>query len=336
MKRNLPDHILNHPTVQAVNPHLRNFIKVRPLSPKLNIFEEDGIEVVAVIAFADDFGHLKLVPAFGMMEYDYLNGVYVGVKTLVVPTSGNTGHAIALLAEAFGIEEVKPVIASDVPDAKVNFVKGVPRAQVVFNNAMKSVDAAAREQALLPGHYLLDQYGHPANAQIHEDCTGPKILAALGSNRDRLGAVAIAMGSAGTVTGVSHALKNFNRDIMVFGVRPKPDERVPGARDEKQMNAVVNDIKVPYKKAVDDIVEVSRKASFVSARRLSSEIYPYLGPSSGLAYVGLLQYLSRETEVRKRLRGKLVAFICPDGSQFYPAPTQAELDPNQGVVMTKR
>ncbi|HUY62640.1 MAG TPA: pyridoxal-phosphate dependent enzyme [Candidatus Paceibacterota bacterium] len=323
------DQILAHPVVQAVNPRTRDFVAMRWLSSALNPYQKHGIEIGAAIAFMSNFQHVKMVAAFGMMLHDYVSGAYDGIDTLVVPTSGNTGHGIATLARAFGIEKVTVVMPSDAPEAKMGAVKMIPYARLIIPEGEGSVESVAREEADRPGSYLLDQYSHPGNAQIHMECTGQKLLQALGGWEDnKLGLVAVGMGSGGTVTGVSRFLKTYRRDIIVIGVRPKLGERVPGTRDSEQMKAVVT---IPYEDAVDDIVEVERKESFTQARRLILEVYPHVGPSSGLACVGLFKYLERSPDVRELLQGRRAVFFCPDGAQLYPAPTAAELDPGQGL-----
>jgi len=324
MKKPSLSEILANPIVRALNPHDQNFIEVRWLSSHLNPYCSHGIEVGAAVAFMN-LPHIKVVAAFGMMMEDFEKGVYDGIDTLVVPSSGNTAHGVALLAPAFGISCVKVIMSSDAPEAKKSVITMIPWARLICPEGSRSVEGVALEEANRPGSHLLDQYKHPGNVRIHEACTGPQLLRAAG---DKLGLVAIGMGSGGTVTGVAHYLKKVWSDIIVVGVRPKPGERVPGVRDRKQMDAVVT---LPYKSAVNAIEEVGREESFVAARKLISEVQPQSGPSAGLAYAGLLQYLANSPEVRDLLRGKRAVFLCADDGRFYPGPTMSTLDPNQGL-----
>ena len=77
--------------------------------------------------------------------------------------------------------------------------------------------------------------------------------------------------------------------MIVLGVRLKPGQRVPGARDQKRMENVVT---LPWQESVTDVVEMDRKESFIGMRRLWSAVEPQPGPSSGLAYGGLEHYLN--------------------------------------------
>lgn len=316
--------VLANPIVRALNPRRNDFISVRWLSSRLNPYWlTHDIEIGAAIAFMG-LPHIKIVAAFGMMMKDFKDGIYDDIDTLVVPSSGNTLHGVALLAPAFGIPFVTGVMSSDAPEAKKSVVSMIPWARLTHPRGTETVESVAREEAGKPRTHLLDQYKHPGNMDIHEECTGPQLLRATGDN---LGLVAGSMGSSGTITGISRALKGVREDIIMLGVRPKKGERVPGVRDLDQMEAVVT---LPYKLAIDDIVEVKRRESFIKTRELLSEVQPQVGPSSGLAYVGLLNYLAKSPDVVELLRGKRAVFICPDDGRFYPAPTAAELDPDQG------
>lgn len=318
--------LLSNPLVHALSPYEHNFIAVRWLSSRLNPYRHShSIEIGAVVAFMN-LPHIKIVAAFGMMMEDYRSGLYEGITTLVVPSSGNTGHGVALLAPAFGISRVSVIMSSDTPEIKKSVVSLIPWASLKCPDGNTSVEDEALEEASRPGRYLLDQYKHLANVRTHAECTGPQLLKATG---DKLGLVAVAMGSGGTVIGVSQHLRRVRPGhIIMLGVRPKQGERVPGVRDAKQMEAVVT---LPYKSAVDAIAEVGRKESFLKARELVSEVQPQPGPSSGLAYAGLLQFLAQSPDVLELLRGKSAVFICPDDGRFYPGPTTAELDPDQGL-----
>ena len=325
MKKLSLEQVLAHPIAQSLDPRTNDFITMRWLSQSLNPHRnKDNIEIGAAIAF-QNLPHIKTVAAFGMMMEDFEHGRYDGITRLVVPSSGNTAHGCAVLAKVFGIPSVTVVMASDTPEAKKSVITMIPWARLVCPPGTQSVEDAAEEEASRPESYLLDQYKHPGNARIHRECTGPQLFRAAGNN---LGLVAIAMGSGGTATGVAQYLKSINPDIIVIGVRPKRGERIPGTRDADQMDAVVT---IPYKEIVDEIVESTRETSFVKARELMSEVQPQVGPSSGLAYAGLLQYLANSADSRDLLRGKRAAFICPDDGRFYPGPTLATLDPNQGM-----
>lgn len=317
--------ILANPIVKALNPRINNFITVRWLSSKLNPYRyTHNIEIGAAIAFIG-LPHIKVVAAFGMMMKDFQEGIYEGINTLVVPSSGNTAHGVALLAPAFGISRVKVIMPSDAPEVKKSIISMIPWARLICPEGSGNVQNVAREEACHAGSHLLDQYKHEGNVDIHKECTGPQLLRAAGNS---LGLAVAGMGSSGTITGISLYLKRVVPDTIVLGVRPRRGARVPGVRDVDQMNSVVT---LPYRPAVDAIAEVGREESFLKTRELLREVQPQPGPSSGLAYAGLLQFLANSPDARELLRGKSAVFICPDDGRLYPAPTFGTLDPDQGI-----
>ena len=311
------EEVLAHPMVEALNPYTQDFIALRWLSSRLNPFKD--IDIAAAITFGT-LPHIKAVAAFGMLMEDFKNGVYEGIDTLVVPSSGNTAHAVALFAPAFGISRVKVVMSSDTPESKQSVIRMLSWASVVNPDGKKSVEDVAFEESSRPGHHLLDQYKHLGNVRVHKECTGPQLLRAAGEG---LGLVAVSMGSGGTVTGISQYLKSIDPNIIVIGVRPSPGQRVPGVRDLARMNAVVT---LPYQEAVDSIVEVSREESFQTAYDFMSEVHPAPGPSSGLAYAGLKKYLRTHPDVAELLHGKKALFVCPDDVRFYSAQMASTID----------
>lgn len=321
MERTLKD-VQEHPIFKALDPMGKRFLQARRLPPSLNPYHDRGAIIAALISYSR-FPHIKTVPTLQMMLEDFEKGFYEGKHTLVVPSSGNTAHAAVLLAPAFGFRRVKAVMSTDVPSSKT----GILRAFGTQVDVIQTSDTAATALDLgeAPGHHHLDQYSHMGNVHAHRRYTGPAIVEALGTVPD---IIAIVMGSGGTVAGVGQYLQKEGRTV-VLGVRPILGEQVPGARDRKKMERVV---KLPWKEVVDEEVEITRKDAFIAARKLWSAVVPQPGPTSGMAWAGLMKYLQRldEREIR-RLAGRTAAFICPDDGRFYSDVMLAELDPDQGV-----
>lgn len=321
--------LLTDPIYRALNPGGKRFLELRKLSPKLNPFyATHEIEVYALVS-SGAFPHIKTVPTIQMMTEDYEAGLYKGMHTIVVPSSGNTAHAVGRLAPSFGFTTVKAIVSADVPESKKGVVSALSCVSLISPAGKKSVKLEALEQAEREGHYLLDQYQHEGNMRAHERFTGPQILNLLGKN---LGVIAIAMGSGGTAGGVGRYFKQERPNTTVLGVRPSLGERVPGTRDQLQMADVVT---LPWREGVDAVVEVDRNTSFLASRLLWTEVEPQPGPSSGLAWQGLMKYLrglaEQDKSALRELIGKSVAFICPDDGRFYSERIGGELDPGQGT-----
>lgn len=323
MSRTL-EQIYNHPVFWALNPASKPFLEAQLLPPKLNRFAHDIISMSALVAFKA-LPNIKAIPALQMMLEDFENGLYEGVHTVVVDSSGNTAYAVARLAPAFGLD-VKIVLAADVPRSKTGVLDALSTVKVIKVGKGESVADYAKEEGRRPGHYHLNQYGHAGNPHSHELYTGPEMMRVLGHN---VGVIAVPMGSAGTAAGVGRFLKKKYPEVIVVGVCAKLGEQVPGARDRRRMAEVVT---FEWKDDVDVVVEVSRKESFLATRELWGTVEPIVGPTSGLAYMGLLHYLEAlSAREKKQLFGKDTAFLCPDGGYLYSDVIVAELDTGQGV-----
>lgn len=314
------------PVFQALNPEGKQFLRARTLPPSLNPYT-GCFDITALLAFGE-FAHIKTIPAFQMMFEDHLNGRYVGKHTIVVDSSGNTAHAVARLAHAFGFRHVKVVMSADVPTNKKSIFEAMSTIELITVPKGMSVADRAIEESQKDGHYHLNQYAHMGNMHAHRMYTGPEIVRAL---EGKIGIIAIAMGSGGTAAGVARFLRKRYPRAMVIGVRPMLSQQVPGARDEEKMNAVVPP---EFRPAVHGVVDISRKDAFVATRQLWSAVEPQPGPTSGLAYAGLIEALRRideEENLLQLLAGQGVAFLCPDSAMLYSDVIMAELDTGQGV-----
>lgn len=314
------DQVQSDPVFQALNPEGKKFMEVRHLPPAPH-----GVKIAALIPFTL-FPHIKTVPTVQMMLEDFKSGLYDDAHTIVVDSSGNTAHAVARLAKAFGFHEVKVVLSADVPESKKGILAALSSVEIIEVGGGKSVAKRAREEGEKPGHHHLNQYSHEGNMRAHERFTGPEVSRALGGD---VAVVAIAMGSGGTAAGVGRYFKQQHPDTIIVGVRPMLGEQVPGARDEKRMQEVVT---LPWEEVVSAVIEVSRKESFIKMRRLWHFVEPQPGPTSGLAYAGLVAYLESLSSMElEKLRGKQACFICPDDGRFYSERTMGELDTGQGL-----
>lgn len=319
------------PVFQELNPEGKEFLDVRWLPPELNPFTSYSIRIGALVL--KRFPHIKTIATVQMMLEDFEAGFYEGKRVMVVPSSGNTAHAVVRVAPAFGFEKTLVVLAADVPSSKKEILAALSASTLSVGRG-SSVQDQAKELATIPGYVLLDQYSHMGNVRAHYKFTGPEIRRVLG---DDLAIVAVSMGSGGTVAGVGkfyYERKFFPKEhvnTLVLGVRPSRGQRVPGARDELRMEEVVT---LPWKKYCV-VEELTRKESFLRTRQLWSAVEPQPGPTSGLAYGGLLKYLEKiGPEGLRKLEGKCVGFLCPDSGFLYSDLMKAELDTDQGFPMS--
>lgn len=299
------EQVYEDPIFRALNPEGKEFIRARELPPSLNPFH--SVRMTALLAFGE-LPHTKAVAVVQMMLDDFRKGLYEGMHTIVVDSSGNTAHVVARLARAFGFKHVKVVLPVGVSFAQKELFSALSTPEVILVSKGISASDRAKEEAKRPGHYRLNQYAHPCNMRAHLHYTGPQIMRALDGRPP--GAIAISMGSAGTACGVGQYLKQKNKETIVIGVRPALGEQISGTRDKKSMDEVVAP---ELLQVVDEVIEIKRCDALEHMHRLWDGIEPQPGLTSGLAYAGLVKFIKFKDGIERERIGS-VAFICPDST----------------------
>jgi cysteine synthase B len=224
--------------------------------------------------------------------------------TIVEPTSGNTGIALAMIAATRGyrIELIMP------EDSTIERVKTMRAfgAEVVLTPAAGSMEASidlAREKVARGGYVMLDQFGNDDNWRAHYEGTGPEIW------RDTGGAVThfvSAMGTTGTIMGTSRALKERNPDVQIVGVQPIEGAKIPGIRRWPQ--AYLPKIFDPSR--VDRMIDVTQDEALSTAADLARIEGVFCGTSTGGACAAALR-LARELD-----EGVIVFIACDRGDRY--------------------
>lgn len=223
---------------------------------------------------------------------------------LIEPTSGNTGIALAMVASARGysLELVMPetataerVKAMRAYGARVTLTKG--------EAGMEGAIDYARQKVEKGGYFMLDQFSNPDNPRAHYETTGPEIW------RDTQGSVThfvSAMGTTGTIMGVSRFLKEKNAAIEVIGVQPTDGSSIPGIR--RWPEAYLPQIFEPHR--VDRIVDVAQSEAEDTCRQLAREEGVLVGVSSA----GAIR-VARQV-ARSLTRAVIVCILCDRGDRY--------------------
>ena len=234
--------------------------------------------------------------------------------TIVEPTSGNTGIALAWVAAAKGYKMILTMPESmTVERRKIFELLG---ARIVLTPAEKGMTGAIEkadeileetEEAFMP-----QQFKNPANPQIHRETTAEEIW------QDTDGSVDIfvaGVGTGGTITGVGEILKSRRSSVKVVAVEPSSSPVLSGGRPCPHMIQGIGAGFVPdvlNTKVIDEIVQIGNKESFSMAKRLAKEEGILAGISSGAAAAAAVKIAKRKANT-----DKLVVVVLPDTAERY-------------------
>ncbi|MCC7538046.1 MAG: cysteine synthase CysM [Deltaproteobacteria bacterium] len=257
-------------------------------------------------------GSVKDRPARSMILRAEQRGQLVPGMRLIEPTSGNTGIALAMIASARGyaLELVMPETATE---ERVRTMRALG-ATVVLTPGDEGIEGSidvAREKVAAGGYLMLDQFANPDNWLAHYESTGPEIW------RDTRGEIThfvSAMGTTGTIMGVSRYLKEQRPDVVIAGCQPTDDSCIPGIRrwPEEYRPRIFEPARV------DRIVDVDQRDAEATARAIARESGVFVGPSSGGA-VWAARRICAELADRPE-PALVVCILCDRGDRYLSSP----------------
>ncbi|MEK6478119.1 cysteine synthase CysM [Catalinimonas sp. 4WD22] len=249
-------------------------------------------------------GSVKDRAAYGMIKGALDRGEIKKGDKLVEATSGNTGIALAMIAQSMGVH-MTLLMPENATQERIQAMKAYG-AEVMLTPADKTIEYSrqlAEEMAANQGYYMLNQFANPDNYGMHYKTTGPEIW------RDTKGKVThfvSAMGTTGTIMGVSRYLKEQNPNIQIVGTQPTEGSSIPGIRRWSPEYLP----KIFERERVDRIIDVSEDEARIMARRLAKEEAILSGMSSGGALQAALK-LAEELE-----EGVIVFIVCDRGDRY--------------------
>ena len=249
-------------------------------------------------------GSVKDRPAIAMIRYAEERGDIKPGDTLIEATSGNTGIALAMAAAIRGYRMVL-VMPEDLSIERAQTMKAFG-AELILTPRSGGMEYARdlAEQLKNDGKgHVLDQFANADNPRIHFESTGPEIWDDTGG---RITHFVSAMGTTGTITGVSRYLKSKNADVRIVGAQPSEGSRIPGIR--KWPAAYMPKIYDPAH--VDEMVHVTQADAEDMARRLAREEGLFAGISSaGACWVAL--------QIAEQVDTATIVFIVCDRGDRY-------------------
>ncbi|MDP3832360.1 MAG: cysteine synthase CysM [Hydrogenophaga sp.] len=249
-------------------------------------------------------GSVKDRPAVSMIRRAEERGEIRPGDTLIEATSGNTGIALAMAAAIKGYRMVL-IMPEDLSIERAQTMKAFGAELILTSKSggMESArDLAERMQAEGKGR-VLDQFANADNPRVHYETTGPEIWQQTGG---RITHFVSAMGTTGTITGVSRFLKEKNPAIRIIGAQPSEGSRIPGIR--KWPTEYLPRIYDPS--TVDELVYVSQSDAEAMCRQLAREEGIFAGISAaGACWVA--QQIASQVD-----NATIVFIVCDRGDRY--------------------
>ncbi len=265
-----------------------------------------GVRIFAKLEGNNPGGSVKDRPAWFMIKTAEAAGHLDEGQTILEPTSGNTGIALAMIGAARGYR-VKLVMPACVSVERRSVLEA-HGAELVLSPAEEGTDGAIRLAHRILAedpnrYYMPNQYANQANPQAHFETTGPEIFAQTGGAVDVFVA---GMGTSGTLMGVGNYLREVKPGVRIVGVEPRLGHKVQGLKNMRE--AIVPEI---YREAaLDAKLTVEDEEAFETARQMAIREGIFAGMSSGAAVAGALQ-VAAELE-----RGTIVTLLPDRGDRY--------------------
>ena len=271
-------------------------------------------KVLAKLEYFNPAGSAKDRVALSMIRDAEERGILKAGSTIIEPTSGNTGIGLACVAAARGYRTI--IVMPDSMSAERQMLMGAYGAELVLTPGklgMSGAIAKAEELAKeIPGSFIPDQFGNPANAKAHYETTGPEIWADTDGDVDIFVA---GVGTGGTITGVGRYLKEKNPAVRIVAVEPADSPLLSGGKAGPHGLQGIGANFVPAvldTTIYDRIIPVTTAEAFEAARLLGKAEGVLVGISSGAALHAALK-IAEEPENA----GKRIVVLLPDTGDRY-------------------
>jgi cysteine synthase B len=224
--------------------------------------------------------------------------------TLIEATSGNTGIALSMVASIKGYRIII-IMPETVSSERIKTMK-VYGAEVILVSKEEDMEGArdlAAKMSIAGEGLVLDQFANPSNYMAHFETTGPEIWEQTGG---KITHFVSAMGTTGTITGVSMFLKSKNKDIRIIGVQPEDGSKIPGIRrwsqgyePEIRKNAII-----------DEIIDINQIDAENTSKELAEKNGIFCGVSAA-ANINISRIIANSQS-----DAKVVTILCDRGDRY--------------------
>jgi cysteine synthase len=303
------------PPLRAIPDNLADLVGNTPMVRLTRVVPDCGAELLAKLEAYNPAGSVKDRIGVSMIEAAEADGkIEPGSTTIVEPTSGNTGIALAFVCAARGYHLVLtlPQGMSRERESLLRLYGAevqITESMGGMNEAVEAAERIARERG---NCFIPDQFGNPANPEIHRRTTAEEIWR---DTDGKVDALVCGVGTGGTITGAGERLKERNPDLHVLAVEPKSSPVLSGglAGPHKIQGIGAGFVpKVLNRDVIDEIVPVDDEDALDTARACSRREGVLAGISGGAALWAAIELGSRAD-----FRGKRIVVVMPDSGERY-------------------
>ena len=279
-------------------------VRINKLNPNKNT------NIYAKLEGLNPSGSIKDRIALSMLQQAEISGKLKQGKTIIEPTSGNTGVALAMIGSLRGYE-VEIVMSSAVSVERRQMIKAFG-GKVTLTDGQLGTDGAIRRARELvkenPEKYFMpDQFSNEYNKIAHYRTTGEEIWKQTGGKIDYF---VSSLGTSGTIMGVSKVLKEHNPQIKIVCAHPVKGHYIQGLKNMEE--AIVPSIYDPLQ--IDITIMVETEAAYEMTRQIVSQEGIFVGMSSGAAMYAAV-------EIAKQIKSGTIVVIFPDRGEKYLSTT---------------
>jgi len=282
---------------------------------KLNrIAKGSGATVLAKLESFNPLSSVKDRIGVAMIEDAEKRGVLKKDTTIIEPTSGNTGVALAFVAAAKGYKLI--LTMPDTMSIERRQLLAIFGAQLVLTPGTEGMKGAVKKAEELaketPNSIVLQQFNNPANPEIHRETTAEEIW---NDTEGQVDIVVSGVGTGGTITGISEVIKKKKPSFKAIAVEPDASPVLSGGAPGPHKIQGIGAGFIPQvlnRDMVDEVIRVSNDDAGVTARALAKSDGILVGISSGAALWAAL-----EVAKRKENKGKVIVVILPDTGERY-------------------
>ncbi len=274
-------------------------VELQHMSPK------EGVRIFAKLEGQNPTGSVKDRIALKMIEQAERDGEISSSRTILEPTSGNTGISLAMIGRLKGYK-VAVVMPENVSVERVQLLEAYG-AEIIPSDGSRGTNGSIEvAQDLVDkrgsDYFMPYQYGNAGNPDAHYETTGPEIIEALPD----VSMFVAGLGTGGTLMGVGRRLKEHNPQAKVVAVAPEPEDFISGLRSlEEGFIPPILDITL-----LDSRMLVSSFDAFSTAKRLLAEEGIFAGVSSGSVVYGAIRMAERMDE------GDIVCLLADGGWKY--------------------